>query len=121
MRSHSIYFRSLEPIPPYEVPAMTKIKKYVDQISEELSDAKEYMEIALEYKAANDATRYAKYKELSIQELSHAAAIHEFAVQDIDRLRDIYPDIPQKMQERWDKAHVEYVEKAAWIKQMQTM
>ena len=40
---------------------MTKIKKYVDGIAEELDDAKKYMETALEYKASGDAGRYAKY------------------------------------------------------------
>ena len=100
---------------------MTKIKKYVEDIADELNDSKAYMETAIEYKAAGNATRYAKYKELSLQELGHAQTLHEFAVQDIEQLRSVYPEIPQDMQDRWDKAHVEYVEKAAWIKQMQSM
>ena len=100
---------------------MTKIKRYVEGIAEELHDAKAYMETALEYKAAGNTARYTKYKELSIQELGHAQALHEFAVQDIEQLKTVYPEIPQDMQDRWDRAHVDYVEKAAWIKQMQTM
>ena len=100
---------------------MTKIKKYVDDIAEELDGAKHYIECALEYKAMGDSTRYAKYKEMSMQELSHAMALHEFAVQDIERLKTVYPDIPSDMLDKWEKAHVDYVEKAAWIKQMQSM
>ena len=100
---------------------MTKIKRYVEKIAEELGDAKGYMETALEYKASGDSMRYAKYKELSVQELSHAQTLHEFAVQDIEQLRTVYPDIPQKMLDKWDRSHVEYVEKAAWIRQMQAM
>lgn len=100
---------------------MRKIKRYVEGIDEELHDAKSYMETALEYKASGDATRYARYKEMSIQELAHATSLHEFAVQDIEKLRTVYPDIPQDMQDKWDHAHVSYVEKAAWIKQMQAM
>jgi len=105
---------------------MRKIKKYVENISEELEDAKRYMETALEYKAAGssnvtNADRYSRYKEMSIQELGHAQAIHDFAVQDIEQLRTVYPDIPQEMMDKWDKSHIEYVEKAAWIKQMQSM
>lgn len=100
---------------------MKKIKKYVEGIAEELSDAKNYMETALEYKASGDSTRYAKYKEMSTQELSHATALHEFAVQDIEKLKTVYPDIPQEMQDKWDHSHVEFVEKAAWIRQMQSM
>lgn len=100
---------------------MNKIKNYVDEIADELDGAKHYIETALEYKALNDINRYNKYKEMSVQELGHAMSIHEFATQDIEHLRGVYPEIPQKMLDAWDKAHVDYVEKAAWIRQMQAM
>ena len=103
---------------------MTKIKKYVDEIAEELHDAKKYMEKALEYKAMNNTdamNRYNTYKVMSTQELDHATKLHEMAVQDIEQLRAVYPEIPQKMMEAWEKSHVDFVEKAAWIKQMQAM
>ena len=100
---------------------MTKIKEYVDEIAEELDSAKEYMEKALEYKASGNTPRYNAYKEMSVQELGHANNLHQFAVQDIETLKAVYPEIPQKMQESWDKSHVNFVEKTAWIKQMQAM
>ena len=100
---------------------MTKIKKYVDGIADELHGAKFYMETALEYKAMGNGERYNKYKEMSIQELGHAMALHDFAVQDIEQLKTVYPDVPQKMMDAWDKSHVDFVEKAAWIRQMQAM
>ena len=103
---------------------MLKIKKYVEDIAEELGGAKHYIETALEYKAMGDAignARYSKYKELSMQELNHAQILHEFAVQDIERLKTVYPDIPSEMLDKWKNAHIDYVEKAAWIKQMQAM
>ena len=104
---------------------MTKIKEYVDEIAEELDSAKEYMEKALEYKAkgsiGDNMNRYNTYKMMSTQELDHANKLHEMAVQDIEALRAVYPEIPQKMQESWDKSHVNFVEKTAWIKQMQAM
>ena len=100
---------------------MTKIKKYVDDIAEELHDSKCYMEKALEYKAMGNADRYNGYKEMSIQELGHAMRLHEYAVQDIEQLKTVYPDVPQKMLDAWEKSHVDFVEKAAWIKQMQAM
>ena len=59
--------------------------------------------------------------EWSIQELGHAMALHDFAVQDIEQLKTVYPNVPQKMQDSWDKSHVDFVEKTAWIKQMQAM
>ena len=91
---------------------MTKIKKYVDGIAEELEDAKNYMETALEYKASGDAGRYAKYKEMSVQELGHAMNLHEYAAQDIEKLKAVYPEVPNNMLDKWEKAHSEYVEKA---------
>ena len=100
---------------------MTKIKRYVENIGEELDDAKAYIEKALEYKATGDNIRYNGYKEMSAQELSHAARLHEYAVQDIEKLKSVYPEIPQDMMDKWEHSHKEYVEKAAWIKQMQTM
>ena len=100
---------------------MNKIKKYVEDIAEELDGAKHYMETALEYKAAGNADRYNRYKEMSVQELGHAMSLHDFAVQDIEKLKSVYPDVPQSMSDKWDKAHVEFVEKTAWIKQMQAM
>lgn len=100
---------------------MTKIKKYVEDIAEELDGAKHYIETALEYKAAGNSDRYTRYKEMSVQELGHAMSLHDFAVQDIEKLKSVYPEIPSDMMDKWQKAHVNYVEKAAWIKQMQAM
>ena len=100
---------------------MTKIKKYVEGIAEELHDAKSYMETALEYKALGNGDRYNKYKDMSMQELNHAMTLHDIAVQDIEQLKSVYPDVPQKMMDAWEKSHVDFVEKAAWIRQMQAM
>ena len=100
---------------------MTKIKKYVEDIAEELEGAKNYIETALDYKVAGDTNRYTKYKEMSVQELGHAMALHEMAAQDIQRLKSVYPDVPQDMMDKWEHSHKEFVEKTAWIKQMQAM
>ena len=100
---------------------MTKIKKYVENIAEELDSSKEYMEKALEYKAAGNTDRYNGYKEMSIQEIGHATRIHQYAVQDIEKLKAVYPEIPQEMMDKWEHSHKEFVEKTAWIKQMQAM
>lgn len=100
---------------------MTLIKRYVEHINDELCGAKEYIEKALEYKVRGDSIRYAKYKEMSLQELGHATSLHEFAVQDIEALRKVYPEIPQDMLDKWEHSHNEFVERAAWIKQMHTM
>ena len=54
-------------------------------------------------------------------ELNHAMTIHGIAVEDIEQLRSVYPEIPAEMQEEWDKSHKRYVEKVAWVKQMLSM
>lgn len=100
---------------------MKKIKDYVDGIEDELCSAKEYMEKALWYKAKENSDRYSRYKEMSIQELGHASNLHQFAVEDIEKLEKVYPDIPQDMLDKWNKSHNEFVEKTAWIRQMQSM
>lgn len=100
---------------------MNKIKKYAEHISDELDGAKEYIEKALDYKLRGDSIRYNKYKEMSMQELGHASAIHEFAVQDIDNLQKVFPEVPQEMLDKWEHSHNEFVERAAWIRQMQSM
>ena len=100
---------------------MTKIKKYVEEIADELDGAKHYMEKALEYKAMGNGDRYNGYKDMSVAELNHAMRLHEYAVQDIEQLKSVYPEIPQNMMDAWDKSHVNFVEKTAWIRQMQSM
>ena len=105
---------------------MMKIKKYVEDIAEELESSKAYMEKALEYKVLGNSLprgmdRYNGYKTMSIQELEHAMRLHQYAAEDIEQLKAVYHEPQQKMLDMWDKSHVEYVEKAAWIKQMQAM
>jgi len=100
---------------------MNKIKRYAEEIDEELDGAKKYIEKALDYKVRGDSQRYTKYKEMSAQELAHANALHEFAVQDIEELEKVFQDIPQKMVDEWEHSHNLFVEKAAWIRQMHSM
>ena len=100
---------------------MKKIKEYVEQIDEELCGAKEYIEKALWYKAKSDTIRYNKYKEMAMQELNHADIIHSFAVEDIAKLTETFPEPPTEMMEKWNESHRKYIEKVAWIKQMIAM
>ena len=100
---------------------MTKIKHYVERIDEELCDAKHYAEKALEYKSTGDTDRYTKYKAMASDELNHAMTIHTFAVEDIEKLKAVYPTIPESMEEKWEKSHADYVERTAWIRMMLQM
>lgn len=99
---------------------MKFIKKLVDHLDEEIEGAKEYAEKFVECKAKGNVARANKYKEMAQDELKHATYIHEMAVQEIEELRKIYTP-PAEMLEKWEKAHKEYVEKVAWVKQMLTL
>lgn len=99
---------------------MTIIKKYVEHIEEELEGAKDYAEKYVEHKVWNDMTKANKYKEMAHDELRHAMTIHEFATEQVHEISKVYTP-PVEMMEKWEKAHKEYVEKVAWIRQMLNM
>lgn len=96
---------------------MTIIKKMVDAIEEELEGAENYAEKYVECKAKGHSQKASHYKEMAEDELKHSSWLHEWAVQEIDELSKIYIP-PPDMMEKWEKAHKEYVAKAALIRQM---
>ena len=96
---------------------MTTIKKYVDKIKDELEGARDYAEKYVEYKVKDNMHSANRYKEMANDELKHAMYEHEWAVKAIEKMRShITP--PAEMLEKWEKAHKEYVQDAAWIRQM---
>ena len=99
---------------------MTKIKKYVDCINDEICSAKDYAEKYIEFKAKGDSTWASKFYKMAQEELEHAEIIHELAVKEINELSKVFTP-PQDMQDQWNKSHAYYVEKVAWIKQMLSM
>jgi hypothetical protein len=99
---------------------MRSIKAYVEHIDEELEGAKDYAEKYVEAKAKGNMSMANKYKEMASDELRHAGYVHEFAVAEIDALSKVYTP-PVEMQKKWEESHKEYVEKAAWIRQMLSM
>jgi hypothetical protein len=99
---------------------MKAIKMYVDSIEEEIEGAKDYAEKYVEAKAKGDVAKANRYKEMANDELKHAMYLHEWAVATIDEISRVYK-APAEMEEKWQKAHKEYVEKAAWVKQMLAM
>lgn len=98
---------------------MRKIKKLIDNINEEIEGAKNYAEIYLEMKAKGEQLA-SKFKSMADDEIRHAMIIHDYTLQEIDTLKRVYTP-PSEMLEIWDKEHVKYVEKVAWIKKMLEM
>lgn len=99
---------------------MERIKKLVDEISDELCSAKEYAEEFLTLKAKDKIDWAKRYDEMAHDELKHADYLHERVVSEIDELSKAYTP-PEEMMEKWNADHKKYIEKAAWIRQMLTM
>lgn len=99
---------------------MTRIKKLAEEMEDEICSAKEYAEEYLTFKAKDNSVWANRYKEMAQDELKHAGYIHERAVEEIEELRKVYTP-PEEMLEKWEHEHREYIEKAAWVKQMLTM
>ena len=99
---------------------MTRIKNLADQIKEELESAKNYSEEALYYKSKGNSEWYSRYKTMAEQELVHASYLHDRVVSEIEQLKAVMTP-PEEMLDKWEHEHREYIEKAAWVKQMLAM
>ena len=99
---------------------MKVIADYVEHLDEEIEGAKEYAEKYVEAKARGKIDVANKYKEMAHDELRHATYVHGFAVAEIEAISKVFTP-PADMQEKWNKAHKEYVERVAWVKQMLEM
>lgn len=98
---------------------MRKIKKYAEEIKEEIHDAMKYAERYIENKISHPA--WAKYyRSMSEQELQHAAYLHEMATAEIAELEKVYT-APEEMLDKWEEAHHKYLDKAARVKQILAM
>jgi len=99
---------------------MTRIKNLADKIKDELCDAKDYAEEALYYKSKNNGEWYSRYKSMAEDELKHAGYLHDRVASEIDQLKAVMTP-PEDMLDKWNHEHREYIEKAAWVKQMLAM
>ena len=99
---------------------MKRIGKFVKMIDDELEGANCYAEKYIEYKADGKTEWADKFSNMANNELGHADMIHEIAMEEIDKLNRVFTP-PADMQEKWEKAHIDYVNKAAWVRQMLAM
>ena len=99
---------------------MTRIKNLADQIKDELESAKNYAEEGLYYKAKGSSEWYSRYKNMAEDELEHAGYLHDRVVSEIEKLKAVMTP-PEEMLQKWERDHKEYVETAAWVKQMLAM
>ena len=99
---------------------MKRIATLAQELSDELEAAKEYAEKYLDFKAVEQTQWAGKFQEMAKDELKHAGHLHDLVVEEIEKLKKIYTP-PEEMMEKWQKEHREYIEKAAWIKQILQM
>ena len=97
---------------------MKKIQDLANKIKDEVCDAKEYAEQYVAEKVSGNTSVATKYKEMANDELKHAGYLHEFVVAEINKIKSSGIKYPESMEERWQTVHVEYVDKAAWVKQI---
>jgi len=98
---------------------MRTIMELVEMIDDELAGAKTYAEKYVELKSRGDEWS-SRFHKMSDAELEHATYIHDFTIDEIDRLEKVFKPT-SAMKEKWQKSHQEYVEKMAWIRQMLSM
>ena len=96
---------------------MKMVDKLIEHIHEELEGAKGYAEKYIENKAKGNAMRAGVYKEMANDELRHAERIHEFAVRDIEDVKNVYA-LPEEEAEKWEHCNKHFSEKMAWIRHM---
>lgn len=100
---------------------MTHIKKFIEQIEDEIESAMAYAEKSLYLKARDETSLASKYRSMAEDELSHAMTIHGEAVQEIERLSKTYPNPPVEMMEKWEHEHKEFIERVAQIRHLLSM
>ena len=99
---------------------MKIIKCIADKISEEISDADAYIDLATEWKAEQPEAADVFY-ELSTEEVRHADMLHEVVTKLINEYRAEHGEPPTPMLAVYDYLHGKQVENAMRVKVKQGM
>ena len=99
---------------------MKIIEYYTDKILEEIKDAKNYAMKALELRDTDPDQAHELY-ELSVEEMGHMSRLHGLVVKIIEKYREGNGEPSADMQARYNYRHKEAIEKAAKVKNLQTM
>lgn len=90
------------------------------KISEEISDAKHYAEMAVEYKDTYPDLARTLYG-LSQDEMNHMGILHNAVVEIINQYRSEHGDPPVSMQAVYDYLHEQQIKKATEVKSLQLL
>ena len=96
---------------------MKMIAKVIEDMLEELHDAKHRIKNAYNYKAEYPEIAKREY-EIAVQELSHAEKDHASAVELVEKYRKEKGDLPEYMAAIWEEKHERYIDKHAIVKCM---
>ena len=99
---------------------MKMIKCLAEKIEDELQDAAEYVELALQYKSEDPDTAELFYQ-LSTEEMGHMEKLHDRAEDLIEEYKEKHGEPPRDMLTLYSYLHEKHVEKATEIKVKQTM
>ena len=99
---------------------MQIIKVLSNKIKDELCDAKEYAEMANEYKESYPELSRTLYT-ISLQEIDHMNFLHGEVTKIIAKYRETNGEPPSDMLAVYDYLHKEQIEKALEVKLLQTM
>lgn len=99
---------------------MKIIKTLSLKISEELEDAKEYAELAIEYKDEYPELSRDLYN-LSLQEMDHKTVLHNKVTEIIKKYRETKGEPPADMLAVYEYLHKRHIEKALEVKTLQAM
>ena len=99
---------------------MKLIKVLSDKIKDELHDARDYVEKALEYKDEYPELSRTLYN-ISIQEMEHMNMLHNEITVIIQKWRSTNGEPPADMLAVYEYLHKEQIEKSLEIKMLQSM
>lgn len=96
---------------------MKIIHQLIDHINEELDGAKDYAEKYIHNRAIGNNSRANIYRQMAMDELTHASNVHDFAVQDIEAIRSVHT-LSDECEEKITHAMKHYAECVAKVKYM---
>ena len=96
---------------------MKMMSRIIEDMLEELHDAKHRIKNAYNYKAEYPEIAKREY-EIAVQELAHAEKDHASAVELVEKYRKEKGEPPAYMLEIWEEKHEKYIDKHAIVKCM---
>ena len=99
---------------------MTIIRKLSEMISEEIADARKYVNCALNHKADNLPLADTFFK-LSQEEMNHMSMLHDQVTRIIDSYKKEHGDPPESMLAVYNYLHEKQMDDAAEVKAKQML